>query len=152
MSRGINDSIFHMWRAVFALAHADNVISNEEVRFMAEAIEDVRFSSKQREILKKDIAEPQDPVKMFEQIEDPRDCIEFFNFAHKMVWSDGDYAHEEQAIVKKLKDMHIANVDMDRLVGRIDLQLEDDYAEAHHAGSHKDVRKIISSFKDLFRG
>ncbi len=149
MSRGISDSLFHMWRTVFALAHADNVVSNEEVRFMAEAIEDVRFSGAQREILKKDIADPQDPVKMFAQIEDPKDRIEFFNFAHKMVWSDGDYAHEEQAIVKKLKEMHIANVDMDRLVGRIDLQLEE---EDDRAGAHKDVRKIISSFRDLFRG
>lgn len=152
MSRGVSDSVFHMWRTVFALAHADNVISNEEIRFMAEAIEDVAFSGWQRDILKKDIAEPQDPVLMFEQIESPRDRMEFFNFAHKIVWSDGDYGREEQAIMRKLMEMHAASVDVDKLVGAVDLKLEEDMPVRSGQKPHKDVKNIVSAFKRMFGG
>ncbi len=151
MSQGISESIFFMWRTVFALAHADHIVSNEEIRFMAEAIEDVTFSDEQRHLLTRDIAKPQDPVEMFGMITDQKDRLDFFEFAYKMVWADGQYVEEEQDVVHRLRDLHMQGVNVDELVGKIDLELEEDQKNSGEEKSDKDVGEIISSFKDRFK-
>ncbi len=155
----VNESQFYMWRTLFAISHADNVVSPEEIRFMTEAIEDVPFSEEQKDILKGDIFEGKDIVEMFEKISNGADQAAFFRFATDLVWVDGDYGEEEQAIMLKLKRLHLQSVNVDDLIGNINLELENDDERDFHAtksssqsqsGSRKDIKNIIYSFRDHF--
>lgn len=126
MNKTVTESQFYMWRTLFAVSHADNIVTEEEMRFMIEALEDLPFSSEQREILSDDIVNPKDIVEMFGKISNNRDQAAFFNFARELVWIDGDYGKEEQEIMLKLKRLHVESVDVDDLIGNVGLQLESD--------------------------
>ena len=140
----VNDSQFAMWRTIFALAHADNVVTNEEIRFMVEALEDIPFTEVQRQTLTTDIAEPRDIEAMFGQVSDPKDQAAFFELARKMVWIDGDYGKEERDIMLKLKELHVRAANLDDLVGSISLEFE---GESRGDGNLKDT---MFSFRDDF--
>ena len=148
----INESQFYMWRALFALAHADHVVSPEEIRFMAEALEDVPFSDEQYAVLKEDIKEPQDIEAMFTKIEDVRDQAEFFKFAHGLVHIDGDYGAEEQDVMLRLKEIHMKRGDLESLVGFVGLELEGEEGASGVERLHEPiaVEDILSSFKERF--
>ena len=59
MSEGISESRFKMWRAVFAMAHADGLVTDHEKSFMENYLEKVPFSPEQREILREDMRDPE---------------------------------------------------------------------------------------------
>lgn len=154
----VTDSQFAMWRTLFALAHVDRHVSNDELRFMAEALEDIPFSEKQKAVLKQDIQEPQDVLEMYGYIKNDTDRIEFFRFAHDMVWADGDFGAEEQKIMLKLQEEQVRRTDIGDLVGKVSLTLEGEYDPRDHERrpGRRDAKKIIHSFrerflKDLFR-
>lgn len=155
----VTESQFYMWRALFAMAHADDIVTDEEIRFMMEALEDIPFTPEQKNILKDDISVPQDIEVMFQKISDAKDQAMFFNFARDLVWIDGDYGEAEQEIMLKLKRLHIQNVDVDSLIGNVGLQLESDDERdfSSHSGraydggdTQKSRRKIVFSFRDKF--
>ncbi|MEZ5919513.1 MAG: TerB family tellurite resistance protein [Alphaproteobacteria bacterium] len=125
-SGGVSDSAFYMWRALFALAHADEVVTDEEVRFMAEALEDVPFSDAQRAQLELDAKNPQDIEAMFLNITDVKDQAAFFKFAHTLVHIDGDYGPEEQAAMLKLKELHVKLANIDELIGSMKMEFEEE--------------------------
>lgn len=154
----VNESQFYMWRTLFAMAHADDIVTEEEIRYMMEALEDIPFSAEQQDILKDDIGVKQDIEAMFNKITDAKDQAMFFNFARDLVWVDGDYGVEEQEVMLKLKRLHIENVDVDSLIGNIGLQLESDEDDGDFtdsdAGSSmrnkKSKKNIVFSFRDRF--
>lgn len=152
----INGSQFHMWRALFAVVHADGVVSDEEVRFMAEVMEDIPFSSKQKSVLLGDVAEAQDVEKMYAGITDPVDQAEFFDVARKLVHIDGDYSEEEREVMLKLKELHVRETNVDHLIGRVNLQLEDDdssqafFAKPEQAQKEEGFKDALYSFRDHF--
>lgn len=153
----VTESQFFMWRTLFALAHVDRYVSNDELRFMAEALEDVPFSEEQKNVLTQDIKEPQDVFEMYKLIRDDTDRIEFFRFAHDMVWIDGDFGPEEQKIMLKLQEEQVRRTDVSDLVGKVNLKLEGEYdPDENRRPKKRDAKKIIHSFrerflKDLFR-
>ncbi len=150
-SIAITDSEFYMWRAVFALAHADNKVTDQEVRFMAEAMEDIAFSEGQKVVLKDDIRHPKDIAEMFRGVTSPGDQAKFFRFARTMVWVDGEFGKEEQAVMLELQKTHLQNVDVDTLIGSIDLQLEEPAPGRATAKTEEPkARKIIFSFREKF--
>lgn len=122
---GVSESEFNMWRAVFAVVHADSTITNAEIRFMAEALERPGLSPAQKHVLEEDIRTPKDCVEMFRSIDEPEHRAEFFRLARKFVWADGDYAAAEQAMMQKLFGEQARTVDFERLIGRTGLELED---------------------------
>jgi len=153
----ITESQFYMWRTLFAMAHADDVVTDEEIRFMMDALEDIPFTPEQMETLKDDIGTAQNIEDMFKKITDDRDQAMFFSFARDLVWIDGDYGAEEQEIMLKLKRLHIQSVDVDKLIGNVGLQLEGDdepnlgsYYDGYPADKSKSRRKILFSFRDRF--
>lgn len=146
----ITDSKFHMWRTLFAMTHADGKVSNEEVKYMAHALEDVPFSEAQKKILMDDIKAPQDIVTMFEKISNIEDQANFFRFAHDVVYADGDFGKAEQEILLKLKKIHIRNADVDQLIGKVNLEFESE-GDTYSASSKKHNKKeIVSSFRHRF--
>lgn len=150
----VTESQFYMWRTLFAISHADDIVTQEEIRFMTEALEDVPFSPEQQDILKDDITNPKDIVEMFSKISNNRDQAEFFKFARELVWIDGDYGAEEQEIMLKLKRLHIQDVDVDSLVGNVGLQLDVDEpdfgTDTSSSGKVNNKKSIIYSFRDRF--
>lgn len=147
----VSESQFYMWRTLFALAHVDRYVSNDELRFMVEALEDVPFLEDQITILKQDIKEPQDVFEMYQNIKDDTDRIEFFRFAHDMVWADGDFGPEEQKIMLKLQEEQVRRTDVSDLVGKVKLTLEGELDfDAPRSPRKKDTKKIIHSFRERF--
>lgn len=149
----ITESQFYMWRTLFAVSHADDIVTEEEVRFMTEAMEDVPFTEEQKDILQDDISNPKDIVEMFEKISSDRDQAEFFKFARVLVWIDGDYGEEEQEIMLKLKRLHIQKVSVDDLVGNNSLSLEEDDIPSNismDAPKVNNKKSILFSFREKF--
>lgn len=157
MGSGVPDSEFYMWRTLFAVAHADHVVTDEEVRFMATALADVAFSDEQRKILHEDAKDAKDIEEMYHQITEPKDQAAFFKFAHELVHIDGDYGAEEQQIMLRLKELHVKATDVDSLVGSIALSFDDkendevDGASAFSAGvSPQNFTDRVYSFRNAF--
>lgn len=115
MTQSVSDSRFHMWRAVIALAHADARIAPEERDFIANYFQHVPFAPEQRAVLERDIERPQEPAAMFDKIIEPADQGEFFQFARMIVWSDGDYDAQEEAIFELVKGTQMGRVDEESL-------------------------------------
>lgn len=152
MPEGVSDSQFCMWRTLFAVAHADDVISDQEVRFMVEALDSIPFSPAQQTVLNEDVKTPQDIEAMFAGITDLQDQIQFFRFARDLVHIDGDYAREEQEVMLKLQKLHLAWTNVDDLVGRVSMELEEeDIAPLFSAPAHKkDFRDTLCFYRDSF--
>ncbi|MCB1652118.1 MAG: TerB family tellurite resistance protein [Alphaproteobacteria bacterium] len=156
--KGISDSQFYMWRTLFAVAHADNVVTDEEVRYMAEVLEDIPFSADQRAILTEDSKHAQSIEEMFKGITDVRDQAAFFQYARELVHIDGDYGEEEQGVMLKLGEIHLKNANLDDLIGSVSLELEEDfnpdYEETGDSSrpfdEQRNLKKKIFSFRERF--
>ncbi len=99
---GISDSRFYMWRAVFAMAHADGKVTKEEMEFAENYFEHVPFSAAQIAALRADLKTPCGVNEMLIGVSSKEDMADFFQFAQMMVWSDGDYDRQEQIIIERL--------------------------------------------------
>lgn len=147
----LSESQFYMWRTLFAVAHADNVVSIEEVRFMAEALEDIPFSEAQKKILNEDLKDPRDPEEMFAGITDDHDQALFFKHAAALVHVDGRYGEEERKIIVKLQKKHLKTVNVDSLIGRIDLEFQDeDKTPTPKPQKSSSLKESLLAFKSLF--
>lgn len=104
-----------MWRAVFAMAHADHKVTDEEKAFMEGYLENVPFSDGQKSVLNLDMVEAQDVAAMFAEIINPEDRGQFFQFARELAWCDGDYNEQEQHIKDKLKALQMDDLDLSAL-------------------------------------
>lgn len=111
MSEGVSESRFYMWRAVIALAHADNRVTEEEHEFIDRYLHNVPFSDSQREVLIDDVLNAKNVTEMFDQVSEPTDRGEFFEFARMIVWCDGDYDAQEEKLFAHLKDTQMHRVD-----------------------------------------
>lgn len=126
ISNGVSESHFYMWRAVFALAHVDNKVDEQEVRFMAEAMEDVGFSDAQRIILNSDMHEARDVEEMFSRVSDKKDQSKFFNLARELAWVDGDFGKREQEIMLRLQEVHVKSANIEEMIGDVEMEFEGD--------------------------
>ncbi|NCT41111.1 MAG: TerB family tellurite resistance protein [Alphaproteobacteria bacterium] len=146
MSGQVTDSQFYMWRTIFALAHADDIVTTEELRFMAEALEDIPFSDEQKETLQRDAKEEQSVEEMFKKITDPVDQAGFFKFASKIAHIDGDYGEEEQEVMLRLARIHLESVDIDELVGKVDLRFDED----NFTDPSPSFKNAVTSYRQKF--
>ncbi len=153
---GVPKSRFHMWRTLFAIAHADNIVTEEEIAFMAHVLEDIKFSDAQTAILKDDIHVPKDAEEMFRGITSQSDRIEFFEFARDLVWVDGDFGSEEQSVMIKLYQAHFKDTKVDELIGTVGLEFEEEPTFANisaaKSGKSSGLKEMISSFSRNFLG
>lgn len=123
---GMSESRFYMWRAVFAMAHADHVVTAEEKKYLKGVLSSEPFGDEQKSILERDIDTAQDIAEMFLRIEDQNDRSQFFYHARMLVWSDGDFGEQEQKIIMRLKQNHVRTVDFSKVLEDLDLSLDDD--------------------------
>jgi hypothetical protein len=124
-SETLNESQFYMWRSLFALVHADHVVTREEQTFMESALDQLTLTDYQRSILVSDTMESADIAEMFKRITDQNDRVEFFRHARILVWCDGDFDQQEQEILAQLKRTHASDVDFDKLVSEVSLSFDE---------------------------
>ncbi|MCL4679430.1 MAG: TerB family tellurite resistance protein [Alphaproteobacteria bacterium] len=151
MSAPISDSRFHMWRAVFATAHADGKITREEVEFVDHYLEKIPFSPAQKKVLKDDLIHPKKVGEMLTGVADAGDRSDFFQFATMMAWSDGDYDLREQEIVERLaaeqdglknRAQILENLRQARTAGALRRALENEEYK-RHAGKIASLSSIV---------
>jgi uncharacterized membrane protein YebE (DUF533 family) len=92
-----------MWRAVVAMVHADGVVTPHELSFINDHIREIGLTSEQMEMVATDLQVPQDVRAMFARITDKQDKKEFFALARALSWCDGDFAKQEEQILKCLE-------------------------------------------------
>lgn len=131
MTGNVTESRFYMWRALFAIAHADDKVCSEERHFMHKILQDYPFTAEQARILEADMAVKQDVAGLFEQITNPQDRSQFFDYARTLVWCDGDYGAKEQEALLKLNRAHVLSADFDTLDETAPLELDDGEEDAH---------------------
>lgn len=115
MAEKISESRFYMWRALFAVAHADQVVTAQEKTMMHRIIAENPFNETQAEVLRCDIEQKQDVRFLFARISDPEDRSLFFDHARTLVWCDGQFAGVEQDVIAELSRMHFQSADLDAL-------------------------------------
>jgi hypothetical protein len=142
-----------MWRTLFALVHADGYVTEEEVHYMAEVLEDIPFSEEQSAILREDINTAQDAIEMFGRVTDVMDQAEFFKFAREIVHADGDYGSSEQNLIMELQRVHMKQGAIDEMIGHVDLSFDDDSSsDMSVAGKGDDSgASVAARFKNFFR-
>jgi uncharacterized membrane protein YebE (DUF533 family) len=112
---GISESRFHMWRAIFAMAHADGVVTSEETNFLNEYLARLNFSEEQKKTLVEDLEKAQDVGEMFAKITDQSDRSQFFYFGRMLAWCDGDFDEQEKIILDKLRLSHVSRIDIEQI-------------------------------------
>lgn len=100
---GISDSEFYMWRAVFAFATVDGILSLEEQQLLQSYRHKVNFSMDQLEILRRDMTTPQDVMALYKKITEHEHKKRFCILARALSWCEGDMDMQEQAILKRLE-------------------------------------------------
>lgn len=152
MTQHITDSQFYIWRTLFAVAHADDIVTDEEVQFMAHVMEDVDFTEEQTTTLKDDVVNPKDPVTMFHNIAEQKDRALFFDLARDLVWVDGDFDEAEQTVMVKLHKIHIRDTNVDNLVGNVGLELEEEISRpaGHQSPKKTNFFDVLNIFKNRF--
>lgn len=147
MSDVVSESRFSMWRAVFAMVHADHVVTDEERDFMENYLEQVAFSDEQRKTLREDMSTAQNVDDMFDLITDPEDQGQFFQFARMLVWSDGDFDEQEKLIKERLMARQLDKFDMDKI--RKDLQESRELAKMQREQDEEQFAQDASGFLNL---
>ncbi len=157
MNDEVSESAFYMWRTLISVAHADNIVTDEEIEFIANIMDDVKFSDQQTSILKDDIVNAKDVNEMFKGISDPKDRVRFFNFVRDLVWIDGDFDSQEQSVMIKLYQQNMKSTNIDDLIGKTSLEFEEDFDIAHREVSSRKIkdkktgfRRILSSLRSNF--
>lgn len=102
-NRPVNNSEFTMWRAVFAFALVDNVLSLAEQTLLRTYYSAIPFSDVQREVLKEDFLKPQSVEDLFNRITDPEHRLRFCALARALVWCEGDMDKQEEQILRRVK-------------------------------------------------
>lgn len=103
-----SESEFFMWRALFAFAFSDNVMSDEEKRLLKNYQEDVVFSPAQLAILREDFAQPKPAEDLYLQITDHQDKLRFCALARALMWNGGSASRQEEDILVRVGCMREA--------------------------------------------
>ncbi|PZP57379.1 MAG: hypothetical protein DI586_00370 [Micavibrio aeruginosavorus] len=99
--KGISDSEFNMWRAVFAFSLLDNFLSLEEQKLLRSYKAKTPFSKEQLDILSHDFERRQDIGNFYNRITDAEDRKQFCVLARALTWSDGSMGAQEKEILKR---------------------------------------------------
>ncbi|MGM0421870.1 MAG: hypothetical protein ACQEQL_02105 [Pseudomonadota bacterium] len=114
MSEPISNSRYTMWRAIIALAHADHVVTQEEKDFIMKKLESLPFSTEQRTQLLEDMEESPDIEALLPDITEPVDRSMLVYYGRLLVWSDGEYALQEEKLLKLMNMNALTQVDLDK--------------------------------------
>ncbi|MCD8496607.1 MAG: TerB family tellurite resistance protein [Alphaproteobacteria bacterium] len=95
--------MFALWRAVFSLVHADNEVTEEERGYIDGMMHVFRFSDEQKAVVARDVEDAPDTISLFNAMRSERHQKQFFVMARTVLWCDGEFQEEEQAVVERLR-------------------------------------------------
>lgn len=104
----------------------------------------------QKAILTGDIKHKQDIGEMFSKITDQEDRSAFFYFARLLCWCDGDFADQEQAIILKLKETHLKELNFEQMIGTVTMELDEEEREWLREDAKAVKDGSINSFMSAF--
>lgn len=110
----VSDSRLNMWRAVIALAHADHVLKPEEVKFIEDKIKHGKMDDKQIALLLSDSETPAKLEDVLPKVTEPSDRSMLVYYARLLVWSDGEYALQEERLLDVLRNNALGSIDLER--------------------------------------
>jgi uncharacterized membrane protein YebE (DUF533 family) len=111
----ISHSQFQMIRCVFAMAHADGHISDEERAYADQLIDRMPFSREQIAVLHNDLRQEQNIPDLLRQINEPRFRGQVVYFARLMAYKDGTLHPNEDDLLKYLHLKVSDGLDMDAI-------------------------------------
>ena len=123
--KNVDDSKFNMWRSLIALVHVDNLMHEDEVKFINEYLDRIPFSQEQKNILKTDLNSAKNVNEFYPLITDPADRSHFIYFARLLFWSDGVFQEQETKIFDTLKIKTTDKVDFVKTMKDLDKTVED---------------------------
>jgi hypothetical protein len=91
-----------MWRAVFAFALVDNMLSIEEQKLLKVYLDTVPFSDAQRAVLRADFKTPQNVEALYKKIANRADRERFCVLARALVWCEGNMDRQEERILRRV--------------------------------------------------
>lgn len=111
----LTESEFYMWRALFAFAFSDDVMSDEEKALLRAYRAQTVFSQAQLDVMRDDFNAPKDPSALFAKISDPADRKRFCALARALMWCDGNPERQEFEILRRVGCLsHPDNIEMFR--------------------------------------
>ncbi|HEY8191756.1 MAG TPA: hypothetical protein VIG74_04970, partial [Alphaproteobacteria bacterium] len=110
---GVSESEFYMWRAVFAFALVDGILSIEEQRLLQSYLAQVPFSHDQIRILREDFKKPQSLLQMYRHITEQKHRDRFCVLARALVWCEGEMNREERDVLAQFDCIMDSTVDID---------------------------------------
>lgn len=125
MGNNMTDSRFNMWRCLVALVHADHRISPEEKEFFTKRFDKLRLSEEQKSILLNELQNPQKVEDIFNKITDREDKATLIYFARLLFWSDGEFAKQEEKILKHLHASVISGIDVKQVMQDVNRATEE---------------------------
>jgi uncharacterized membrane protein YebE (DUF533 family) len=134
----VGTSQFYMIRCVFAIAHADGLVSEKERIYADTLIERMPFNAEQKATLHADLLTPQDVSDMLRYVNDPKYRGQVVYFARLMAYKDGHLHPNENEILEHLHLSVTQNLDMDsirneaRTQAEIELNLHDLNLDKNH--------------------
>lgn len=134
LNKGISDSEFAMWRAIFAFAFADHEVSAEERAVLDEYRTTIIFSQEQLLILSGDFAYPQDVEIVYRKITLPEHRHKFCAIARALAWCDGDLDRQEERILKQVACLKSPEYADDLKTSREHPELHDYYEQYEKNG------------------
>lgn len=108
------DSQIAMLEAAIALAHADGRLEDGERAQLRHFVKGhAALTDAQREELFDKIAHPVTLDDVWSRISDLHDRAHLINIANSIFWSDGLMCHDEQEVLQRIHDAHLATIDVE---------------------------------------
>lgn len=105
--RPFTTSLFYMWRALLAMAHADGEVGQEELDYFRKVFDNLPehydMSQEQRDTLADEIEKAQSFDEMLRHINDTETRATLYTFAEQLAMADGVLHPSEEAILERLR-------------------------------------------------
>lgn len=129
----LGTSMFYMWRALVALAHADGQMGQEEIDYFRKLFDTLprhyELTVAQREAFADDLMNPKQIDLMLPFINDPEVRKMLLDYAEMLAWIDGVLDPREEDILKRLHQVASPEYDQSELAAELRARLRDSRAQ-----------------------
>ncbi len=115
----LTTSQLNMWRSLIALAHSDGELHFNEVGYLSDVFKELNLSETQVDILNRDMDKSPNIEETYSLISLEKDRAKFFYLARILCWLDGDYSKKEVEVIEKLQEVHLTDLESDKMVSNL---------------------------------
>lgn len=108
-----------MWRAVVAVAHADNHIDPSEKEHIQKTLKKLPLTDEQLEALNSELHSPANIDSILTNITNPGDRAQVVYFARLLMWADGHLNDDENEILKHIHSQVMSKTDVQEALQKI---------------------------------